>query len=90
MPARDGGVVRGEGTGRLNGRPGYRVRFETVDNTLRPDAPAQLRVRVFHIDSGGNERVDYDTRSAGQRNTVRPAGTGEVAKIATGWVVLSR
>lgn len=89
-PAGDGEVVSVEGTGRLNGRPGYRFRLETVDNTLRSDAPAQLRWRVFHIDSRGNERVDYDTRPAAQRDTVRPAGTGEVAKIASGWVDLAR
>jgi uncharacterized membrane protein len=90
-PVQDGQLLRVEGTGRLNGRPGYRFRLETVDNTSWPASAAQLRVRVFHVDSGG-EHVDYDSLAPvlPKTKTVRSAGPGAIAKIASGWINLSR
>lgn len=82
-PARDGVRVRVEGTGRLNGRPGYRFRLETVDEASRADAAAQLRVRVSHVDAGG-EHVDYDNAAPALANALRRAGTGVGAGVGAG------
>jgi hypothetical protein len=52
-PTRSGRQVHLEGTGRLNGRPGYRFAIDTV-------AGNRMRVRVAHTGAAGEEIVDYD------------------------------
>ena len=56
-----GAQARVEGTGRLNGRDGYRFVLEAVDGGAE-NAPAdRLRLRVTHADAAtGAEVVDYD------------------------------
>ncbi len=56
------GRARMEGTGRLDGRAGYRFELEAVDGGATQDSRAdRLRVRVTHADATtGAEVVDYD------------------------------
>lgn len=56
------GRARMEGTGRLDGRAGYRFVLEAVDGGATQDSRAdRLRVRVTHADAAtGAEVVDYD------------------------------
>jgi hypothetical protein len=89
-PVRTGQLVRVEGTGRLNGRPGYRFLIEAADDNGQQAAGARMRVRVTHADSNGSERVDYDNGSAATAQAVGVAAPPGLAKIANGWVKLSR
>lgn len=59
--SRQGDVVRMEGTGRYNGRAGYRFLAEASDGD-RPGIAGRdrLRIRVTHTEPGGVEMVDYD------------------------------
>jgi probable HAF family extracellular repeat protein len=89
-PTRDGQLVQVEGTGRLNGRPGYRFLVEALDDEGRQAAGATMRVRLTHADSSGNESVVYDTRAA---TALRAAGVADISghtKVANGWLKLSR
>jgi probable HAF family extracellular repeat protein len=54
---RSGQDVRLEGTGRLNGHPGYRFQVDAGDGGGQ--AGDRLRVRVLHTEAG-KEVVDYD------------------------------
>ncbi len=64
--AAGGQLVRMEGTGRYNGRPGYRFQAE-VQGSKR------LQVRIVHSDANGKEVVDYDNAAA-DRNLVTEGG----------------
>jgi probable HAF family extracellular repeat protein len=88
-PARDGRLVRVEGTGRLNGRPGYRFLVEALDDGGQQPAGTTMRVRVTYADSSGSESVVYDTRAAAARRAVGVADTSGQAKIANGWLKFS-
>ena len=65
--ARTGQQARLEGSGRLNGRDGYRFVLDAADGGAGPDAGAdRLRVRVTHVDTAtGAEIVDYDNGAPG-------------------------
>jgi uncharacterized membrane protein len=52
-PARNGSQVHLDGTGRLNGRPGYRFAIDAVVGD-------HMRVRIAHTGTAGEEIVDYD------------------------------
>jgi probable HAF family extracellular repeat protein len=60
------GTVRMSGTGRLNGRPGYRFVAEATDGDLvQPAMRDRLRVRISHADPRtGAEVIDYDNGAA--------------------------
>ena len=60
-------VVRFEGTGRFNGRAGYRFQDEAQGSD-------RLHVRITHADAAGKEVVDYDNGAS--------AGGGAAAKAA--------
>lgn len=62
-----GNGARVEGTGRLDGRDGYRFVIEAVDGKGAGSAgPSRLRVRLTHADaSTGAEVVDYDNAATG-------------------------
>ena len=61
-PARDGGRVRLEGSGRYNGKAGYRFLAEGSDSGSGASAGSdRLSVRISHLDAGGAEVVDYDS-----------------------------
>lgn len=58
--SRDGAQVRLEGTGRYNGRPGYRFVVDGSDGGTAQGAD-RMRVRISHRDAAGAEVVDYDS-----------------------------
>jgi hypothetical protein len=79
---RTGQQVRLEGTGRLNGRPGYRFLMEASRD--------RVRVRVAHTDASGAEVVDYDNLAPATAAALRVAGTADGTRVADGWVRLSK
>jgi hypothetical protein len=54
-----GQQVRLEGTGRLNGRGGYRFALDASDGGANQGAD-RIRVRITHPDAAGGDVVDYD------------------------------
>ncbi|USX26511.1 hypothetical protein NHH73_28825 [Oxalobacteraceae bacterium OTU3CINTB1] len=76
-----GEQARVEGTGRLNGRAGYRFVLEAVDGAAGQD---RLRVRVTHADAAGAEVVDYDNGAPGA------AAGDRRAAVAQGGLTLRR
>lgn len=65
VSTRDGGMVRLEGTGRFNGRAGYRFLAEARDGARMGQAgPDRMRVRISHFAPGGAEVLDYDNGGA--------------------------
>jgi len=89
-PTRDGRLVRVEGTGRLNGRPGYSFVIEAPDDSGQQAAGTTMRVRITHADSNGSEHVDYDNRASATAQMSGVGGGAGLVKIARGWVKLSR
>jgi hypothetical protein len=81
--ARSGQQVRLEGTGRLNGRPGYRFLIEASRD--------RVRVHVAHTDGNGAEVVDYDNLAPATATAVMrgAAGAADATRVADGWVKLS-
>lgn len=75
------GRVRIEGTGRLDGRVGYRFRLEAVDGGAVQGARLdRLRLRVTHADAAtGAEVVDYDNEA-----TPPPAGADRTVVVEGG------
>lgn len=83
--ARDGGMVRLEGTGRFNGRAGYRFLAEARDGAGTGQAGTdRMRVRISHLDPGGAEVVDYDNGAAQGAGTVPAAATADPTLLAEG------
>jgi hypothetical protein len=76
-----------EGTGRLNGRPGYRFVLEAYDGGGKQAAgPDHLRVRVTHVDAAsGAETVDYDN---GAPANARTAVAVDRAALSSGMLKL--
>lgn len=69
-----------EGTGDLNGRPGYRFVVDATDGGgQQAGSGDSLRVRITHAGAGGKEVVDYDngavSRAAARFAAVRANGT---------------
>lgn len=59
--SRAGQVAHVSGTGRFNGRAGYRFTLEAHDGGSQSGAPDRLQVRITHVDAvTGAEVVDYD------------------------------
>lgn len=59
--SRSGAQVHLKGSGRLDGRPGYRFVIDAVDGGRATAAGNdRLRVRISHADAAGNDIVDYD------------------------------
>lgn len=62
---RSGNLARLEGTGRYNGRPGYRFLIEAIDEGQGDRSGKDLlRVRISHREPDGREEVDYDNAPA--------------------------
>ena len=80
-----GAQARVEGTGRLNGRDGYRFVLEAVDGGAGNAAADRLRVRVTHLDTAsGAEVVDYDNGTPGA------AAGADRAAVAQGGLTVRR
>jgi hypothetical protein len=69
-PARDGQTVRLEGSGRLNGRPGYRFLLEAIHGSQAQPGGDRMRVRVSHTDANGADAVDYDNGGGAAARTM--------------------
>ena len=78
------GRARVTGTGRLDGRAGYRFVLEAVDGgAIQGARPDRLRLRVTHADAAtGAEVVDYDNEPA------RPAAGDDRTVVAEGGLTL--
>lgn len=91
-PAVSGQGVRLEGTGRLNGRPGYRFLVEAVDgDRQQPAGGDRMRVRVIHTGSAGAEVVDYDNGAPAKAAALATATVGAAVDrtlVAEGGVTL--
>jgi hypothetical protein len=88
-PARSGQLVRLEGTGRLNGRPGYRFLIEAIDgDRQQPASGDHMRVRVTHTDVSGTEVVDYDNGAPAKATASPAAGTPDRTMVVDGGVTL--
>jgi len=62
---RSGPAAHVEGTGSLNGRPGYRFVVDATGGGQQPGGGrASLRVRIAHTNADGKEVVDYDNGAA--------------------------
>lgn len=78
VTAKNGAQVRLEGTGRYNGRTGYRFVVDALDAGAAKGSADRMRVRISHRDAAGADVVDYD--SAGRAK----AGIATVARAADG------
>jgi hypothetical protein len=79
-PERSGQSVQLTGTGRFNGRPGYRFKLEASPGNGQPGAADRLRLRISHTDAATRaEIVDYDNgvdaSAAMARTSKAPDGT---------------
>jgi hypothetical protein len=87
--ARNGTQVKLEGTGRYNGRAGYRFVVDALDGAQ--GTADRMRVRITHRDAAGAEVVDYDSagvQKAGKA-TVARAGAADGLANVEGAIVLS-
>lgn len=94
---RHGRNVRLEGTGRLNGRSGYRFLVDALDGGGQQADGDRLRVRIVHVDGAGTEVVDYDNGVSARAPTAAAsvgtaantaANTADTARLAKGDIVL--
>lgn len=61
-----GRQARVEGSGRLNGRDGYRFVLDAADGGAGPNAGDRLHLRITHVDTAsGVDVVDYDNGAWG-------------------------
>jgi uncharacterized membrane protein len=91
-PERDGQLVRLSGTGRLDGRAGYRFSVEASAGGAQGGAADRLRVRISHTDAATRaELVDYDNgidaaptaAATAVRAAARTPGTGVDGTLLT-------
>lgn len=90
-------TARLTGSGRLNGKPGYRIIADVSDAGTAAGASDGLRIRVTHKDKrSGAELVDYDSARpsgpammGGRTNANGIRATG-MAKVAQGGIVVRR
>ena len=64
VTAREGATLRVEGTGRYNGRAGYRFQLDAADGDNARGGRDHMRVRISHRDAAGAEVLDYDSAGA--------------------------
>jgi hypothetical protein len=87
--ARNGAQVRLEGTGRYNGRAGYRFLLDAVDGAGEK-AAGRMRVRISHRDAAGAEVVDYDSAGNARAGTgLAPAAASDGLAPVDGMLALS-
>ncbi|KQQ97518.1 hypothetical protein [Massilia sp. Leaf139] len=86
--SRSGGQVRLDGTGRYNGRPGYRFVVDAVDGGAAPHAH-RMRVRISHQDGAGEEVVDYDSGAPLTAKMVAAAAAADGLAAVDGELAMS-
>jgi hypothetical protein len=87
--------VRLGGSGRLDGRPGYRFQVEASPGDPQRGAAARMRVRISHTDAATKaELVDYDNgidvapaAAPGSAPTAAPAAVRTSLNAADGTLV---
>lgn len=84
--SRSGELVRLEGTGRYNGRPGYRFLLEATDGDEgKGSGKDTLRVRLWHKSASGAEVVDYDNlASAGMLVPMTASSRNRIGLVGGG------
>jgi len=83
--SRSGQSARIVGTGRYNGRPGYRFLIEAADGG-EDDRPGRdsLRVRISHRDASGKEIVDFDNGNGAAMKASAVAGSQHRTALVEG------
>ena len=72
--SREGPLARVSGTGRFNGRAGYRFILEAQDGGSQNGATDRLRVRITHVDATTDtDVVDYDNAAPAKLRAATPA-----------------
>ena len=72
--SREGQLGRVSGTGRFNGRPGYRFTLEAQDGGSEDGASDRVHVRITHSDpTTDTEVVDYDNAAPANLRAAAPA-----------------
>lgn len=80
---RNGQQIRIEGTGRFDGRTGYRFLVDAIDGKgNNPSDADRMRVRISHLDQTGKEVLDYDSAPAAKAGPV-------AAVVSEGAIALS-
>ncbi|MFC5478308.1 hypothetical protein [Massilia suwonensis] len=85
VTGRAGATLRLEGTGRYNGRAGYRFQLDAADGDNARGGRDQMRVRISHVDAAGTEVLDYDsagTARAGAKMAAALAGTAAPGQMS--------
>lgn len=86
---RSGQAAHMEGTGTLNGRPGYRFVVDATDGGQQQAGSGDsLRVRIAHTDAGGKEVVDFDNGAAPKAVAAAAAPHANRTLIENGAIVL--
>ena len=85
--SREGQLARVSGTGRFNGRAGYRYTIEAHNGGSQDGAADRLRVRITHVEAATDtEVVDYDNAAPA---TLRAATTAlDLSAVVDGGVTL--
>ena len=85
--SREGQLARVSGTGRFNGRVGYRFTLEAHDGGSQNGATDRLRVRITHVDATTDtEVVDYD--NAAPANLRAATSARDLSTVADGSLTL--
>lgn len=79
---RVGSQVRLEGTGRYNGRAGYRYVVDVQDGGGAQGGAGRMRVRIGHRDAAGGEVTDYDSAPRAKAGLATAAGAGAADGMA--------
>lgn len=80
-----GAAVQLSGTGRLNGREGYRFSIDVAPDADASAAAEHMRLRISHTDAGTNgEVVDYDNGAGPARAAALTANTQERTRLVRG------
>ncbi|TYQ04561.1 UNVERIFIED_ORG: hypothetical protein JN05_04878 [Zoogloea ramigera] len=85
--SREGPLARVSGTGRFNGRAGYRFILEAQDGGSQNGATDRLRVRITHVDATTDtDVVDYDNAAPAKLRAATPAR--DLSAVADGSLTL--
>jgi hypothetical protein len=90
-PERSGQAVQLKGTGRFNGRPGYRFKLEASPGNGQPGAADRLRLRISHTDAATRaEIVDYDNGTEAAAAAARTVKTSDSTLVTQGKLRLAQ
>jgi hypothetical protein len=87
--AKNGAQVRLEGTGRYNGRAGYRFVVDALDAGAAKGGADRMRVRISHRDAAGADVVDYDSAARAKVGSAAVASAADGMAAVDGALTLS-